>query len=107
MAAPLTPAAVLLDPELLPSEPAAEFDAPGNGVIKASPLVVKTTTPRLAIAGATRSSSMQSNKLGFNRHCRFIDALPQRINQSLISPRGWTDRSVSVVASIIRASPPP
>jgi hypothetical protein len=85
MAAPLTLDAVLLEPELLPSEPDAEFDAPGNGVTRASPLVVKTIRPRLVTAGEIRSSSKQSNKLGFNSQCRLIGALPQPISRSLTS----------------------
>src|SRR6516164_45675 len=100
MAAPLTLDAVLLGPELLPSEPAAEFDAPGNGVIKVSPFVVKTMKPKLVIAGKIRSSSMQSNKFGFNSHRRFIDALPQRIFEFRVGPPGRTDRSVSFLASL-------
>jgi hypothetical protein len=108
MAAPLTLADVLLGPELLPSEPAAEFEAPGNGVTRASPLVVKTIRPRFVTAGEIRSSSKQSHKFGFNSHCRRIGAFPQGIHCSLRSlslmELGLTGQSVFRLYIIIASA---
>ena len=69
---PLTEAAEPPLGPLLPSEPAADVFAPGNGMISENPLVVSTKIPMLAIAGETRSSRMQSTKLGRNAKRLFI-----------------------------------
>jgi hypothetical protein len=75
---PLTEAADPLLGPLLPSEPAADTFAPGNGMINEKPLVVSTKMPMFAIAGETRSSSMQSSRLGRNAKRVFILDDPER-----------------------------
>jgi len=63
---PLTELAVPPLGPLLPSEPAADVLAPGNGVIKVNPLCVKMIIPRFGVARSDRCSRIQSLKSGRN-----------------------------------------
>jgi hypothetical protein len=93
--APLTLAAVPPVGPLAPREPAAELDAPGNGVTRENPLLVRTINPRLLSgAGTIRRSSMHSNKLGLSDQSRFIDAHSNRIFARVEDVSTLTDQSV-------------
>jgi hypothetical protein len=75
-----TPLTGLADPPLgppEPSEPAADVFAPGNGVIKLSPLVVRMTIPKFAIAGRNRSSRTHSLKSGRKIKGLYILEVPE------------------------------
>jgi hypothetical protein len=71
MGTPLTELALPELGPLLPSEPAADVFAPGNGVISANPLCVKMKIPRLGVAGSVRSSKIHSFKSGLNTNRLF------------------------------------
>lgn len=97
---PLTLAAVPPPgPLVLPSEPEAELFAPGNGVIKIRPLVVRITVPKFVIAGRVRSSNTQSRRSGRSFRWLFIviHANPRRTTRC-VWHRGLTSQSTRVYA---------
>ncbi len=89
---PLALGATLAPPLELPKLPDAELLAPGNGVTKISPLVVRMIVPKLATTGSVRSSSTQSHRSGRNTSRVFIKSGQPAWSGGV--NRAWTDQSV-------------